>query len=516
VTALRAIGRKLDDWVNPIAVKELRQATQAWLIAGLLLLFLAGLLVTTMALVSGYGRYGYERDGAGAGVFLVLYGILLGTCTGLVPAYCGGRLLSERTGAHADLLFATGLRSRSIVWGKFSSGMLLLVLIYSACAPFLAFTYLLRGIDLSTIFVLLGFGFVVSSLSLASTIFLACVPAGNLLRGLLGLVWLGITFVFMLVFMGGLSSLIRWGGLAEGGFWIGVATLGALTALSTGFLFVASVALLSPLSANRMLPVRVYVGLAWLLTAGVLMALRVPELRIELTLAWGSLCIIVFCCALLAAISERDQIGLRVARTVPRSPWLRPFAFLFYTGAAGGLVWSCLMISLTLLVMQHVFRTHGAVYPYWSDVLNGFTPRLMGLAIYALAYALTGYVLQRNLMLRAGTGHAWVLALVVAAGTFLFPIVGYVLRPDPFGTQRTAELWALGTPLLVFDDTYRLTAMAFAGAWAGLALLCALPRLRQQVAGFRPFVPESPHASPPATATTPVTETRVEAEAGPS
>ena len=39
---------------------------------------------------------------------------------------------------------------------------------------------------------------------------------------------------------------------------------------------------------------------------------------------------------LLISINERDSWGPRVARAIPRSQLLRPLAFLFYSGAAGG------------------------------------------------------------------------------------------------------------------------------------------------------------------------------------
>ena len=511
MSAVAAIARKLDDWLNPIAVKELRQAVQARLIAGLLLLFLVGLLVTTMALASGRGRYGTDYEGTGGGVFIVLYGILVGTCVGLVPLYCGGRLMAERTGAHADLLFATALRPRSIVWGKFSSGLILIVLIYSACAPFLTLTYLLRGIDLSAVFFLLGIGFLLSALSLACMLFLACVPTSNLLRGLLGLVWLVVTFYVLLYFMRLVGRYVEYGGaLGRGEFWAVVATTAACTLVPTGFLFVASVSLMSPPSANRILPVRVYVTIAWLLMGIVVyFALDPPYLRFT----WAEFCIFIFCCGLLVAVSERDRIGPRIARTVPRSRLRRPLAFLFYTGSAGGVVWSCLMIGLTLLalIVCDVARFSG--YPV--AIAAERTQAMLGMAAYAFAYALTGYVLQRSFFPRAGTGQTWMLALCVAALAFLPPIAGYLFRADPFLGRQGSPLWMIGTPLLVFDRDHAGLATSFAGAWAAVVFVLALPRLWRQVVDFRPLArrrraPADLEARPG------VVEARAEAEAEPS
>ena len=514
-----AIGRKLDDWLNPIAVKELRQAVQAKLIAGLLLLFLVGLLVTTLAMASARSGRGYDAESTGGDVFIVLYGILLGTCTVLVPAYCGGRLTAERSGAHADLLFATALRPRSIVWGKFSSGLILIVLIYSACAPFLTLTYLLRGIDMSVIFILLGFGLVLGALSLMSALFLACVPTTNPLRGLLGLVWLGLTFYLLLYFMRGAIGFIEYGGGVLGSvFWVVVVTPTVFALIATGFLFVVSVTLMSPPSANRIMPLRVYVTIAWLLTGtGAYLTLQSIE-WVALPFGWATFCIIMFCGALLVAVSERDRIGPRITRTIPRSSLLRPVAFLFYTGSARGVLWSCLMLGLTLFALHHFDGTALSTRLYPRAVVDERTPRMLGLAVYAFAYAMTGYVLQRYLVPRAGTGQTWMLALCVAAVAFLLPIGSQLLQSDPFRDRQMSPLWALGTPMLVFDDDYRDAAMTFSQAWAVIVFLLALPRLWRQVAAFQPLGSSRPAAAREQAAGAPsaVVEAQIEPEAGPS
>jgi hypothetical protein len=514
--ARRPLGRLLrrfDDWLNPIAVKELRQAMQARLIAGLLLLFLIGLLVTTMALASERDRYGGGTgyEGTGGRVFIVLYGILVGTCVGLVPLYCGGRLMTERSGAHSDLLFATALRPRSIVWGKFSSGLILIVLIYSACAPFLTLTYLLRGIDLSVIFLLLGIGFLLSALSLACTIFLACVPTSNLLRGLLGLVWLGVTLYVLLYFMRLARLYMEYGGgFPRGEFWAVIAVVAAFVLIPTGFLFVASLSLMSPPSANRILPVRVYVTIAWLVTGLVVFFALGPS---YLMLTWATLCVFLFCCGLLVAVSERDRIGPRIARTVPRSWLRRPLAFLFYTGSAGGVVWSCLMIGLTLFALNTYEGALSSGYPLTMRDMR--TLGLLGMAAYAFAYAMTGYVLQRSFLSRAGTGQTWMLALCVAALAFLPLLAGHLFQVDPFLDRRGSPLWMIGTPLLVFDRDYHGLATSFAGVWAAVVFVLALPRLWRQVVGFRPLK-KAPYAAPQAAPAPSVVETPAETAANSS
>ena len=73
-----------------------------------------------------------------------------------VPLYAGVRLSLERNDANIDLLFVTTITPGAIVRGKYFAAMALTLLIFSACMPFMMFTYLLRGIDLPTIFYLLA------------------------------------------------------------------------------------------------------------------------------------------------------------------------------------------------------------------------------------------------------------------------------------------------------------------------------------------------------------------------
>src|SRR5262249_46866481 len=154
-----ALFRRLDDWINPIVIKELRQAVKSRMVVTILLLFLGlQLLILGFYLLSQESRAA-GSDGvewyAGTGVFQVQQGILLWTLAILVPAYAAVRLGAERSDQNVDLLFISTLRPGSIIWGKFVAALALAILVFSTCAPFMTFTYLLRGIDLPTIFTVL-------------------------------------------------------------------------------------------------------------------------------------------------------------------------------------------------------------------------------------------------------------------------------------------------------------------------------------------------------------------------
>ena len=133
--------------------------------------------------------------------------------------------------------------------------------------PFMAFTNLLRGVDLPTVFFILAFLFLVVCAVNMIAIFLACLPMSRPFKflfviygilqsfGVIGSL-IGFSFEFMRSGVGAM--------MAERNFWIGTLTAASIGIAVTGLFFVLSVALISPPSANRALPPRVYLTVFWL------------------------------------------------------------------------------------------------------------------------------------------------------------------------------------------------------------------------------------------------------------
>lgn len=135
----------LNDRINPIVVKELRQAVQSrFVIAALMtLLSIQIIAIGIYLLTSGSSLFSFD---AGRDVFLILFAILQGIGMLFVPLYTAVRLAAERSDTNVDLLFITTIKPRSVIAGKMFAAITLTVLIYSACMPFMAFTYFLRGL----------------------------------------------------------------------------------------------------------------------------------------------------------------------------------------------------------------------------------------------------------------------------------------------------------------------------------------------------------------------------------
>lgn len=165
---------RLSEYLNPILVKESRQALKSrQFVVTFLLVLLAAWFWTTLALAI----LGPEADYTPAGpmLFTGYYLILAFPLLVIVPFSAYRSLSAEWEERTFELLSITNLSAYQIVSGKLASATAQVVVYLSAVAPCLAFTYLLRGIDLLSIALMLGwllvasFGLCVSGLYMATT-----------------------------------------------------------------------------------------------------------------------------------------------------------------------------------------------------------------------------------------------------------------------------------------------------------------------------------------------------------
>ena len=433
---------KINDRLNPIVVKELRQAVQGKFLVVVIICFLCVQLLTMGLFLVIDKSVAASFDG-GLKIFRVLVSNLLMTCLLCIPAYTGIRLANERADANVDLLFITTLRPQSIIWGKFLAGLVITVLLYSACMPFMTFTYLLRGIDLPSIFVLLAFDFLVVAVGIQSAIFVACIPANRVFRVILGVGWFVIVLIAVNIITVFSLLLMEFGigsQLDSSEFWLGA--LGVLVSglALIGIFALLSIALISPLSANRALPVRIFVTVVWFLTGigAAIWSIVVDDF--DPIWVWAILHILLHSIGLFIAVSERESLGQRIRQTVPRRWVFRPLAFLFYSGAAGGVAWSSIIIALTLLSGVEWL----IVFPHMEtgDEMLRLAP-LAVLGLYTLSYVLAASLIRRNfLMNRVTSNYTWVIALVLLGiTTTIIPLILF------FFYGKWEENWLVASPL---------------------------------------------------------------------
>ncbi len=490
---LRRLLGWLDDALNPIVVKELRQAVHGRFLAGILLFFLVLQLATLGIYLLSKGLSSIDLVGGesyGAEVFGVLVGILFFAIVFCVPIYAAVRMVSERSGDAMALFFVTTLAPHRIVAGKLASNLVLVLLLASACLPYLSFTYFLRGIDLPTVLVALAVGLLASVTGIQVALFLASLPVSRVLQvliGLAGLGWLLFLFTTSLSFAGMLPHVGIGSRLGSWQFWGPALVTLVGVGLLLGLLFTLSAAVITHAAANRARPVRLYAMAAWGTSAAGAAYAGLVHGGHQVVGIWLYVAMLLLAASFLPAVCGRDRLSRRLAGEVPRSGPRRLAAFFLFSGSANGLAWAVVMIVLTFAV--GVALNHRLGGP-----LRSLPQQLLGLAAYVLAYALVAVLVQRHLIGRwLRREQTWVLTLVlIAAASLVPPIAAFLLAPDALGRSLDFGFWLIMNPFSPFRPQLEDFAVGFALVLAALTAVFANRWFIDQVQAFRP--PPAPEA----------------------
>ena len=503
---MTGLASRLGDRVNPIVVKEARQAVNSRLVGATLLVFL-GVQLLVMVLMIGYREAASTGDidmRAGRDVFMFVQAVLLGTCLLLVPALTGGRLAAERSDVNVDLLFVTSLTPRAIMAGKLVTAAATALLIFSACAPFMTFAYVLRGLDFPTIALVLAADFLVVMFGTMFALLLAAVPAnrgGRIVLGIGGFVFLCVVFSYVVAMT---ADFLRYGGsrfdTASAEFWLGFLGVALGVAGAIGLMFVWATALITPPTANRALVVRAYTLGYWLVAA---VGCAVWSWYIAdpgPVYVWGVCGAVVFALQMLVGVSERDELGPRVRRRIPRNALLRGPAWYLTSGAAGGIAFALFggALSAAGILVWHGLTRHTTM----SWTTRWWAPAVVaGMIIgYAYGYGLTAVLVRRLLRNTALKGsYTWLVALILFGLGCMGPfLVRVMFLPRQYGYGYPPDtLWLyLPNPVVMIDNAtgsmHPLPELTytFLLAWGGVVTLANVPWLVKQVRDFRP--PDGP------------------------
>lgn len=195
---------------NPVFVKEMRQAVRGQLVlAGfLLVLFVMFACFATLLLTRNL-----NQPGLGSEMFAILLGVLTVLTGVCVPAWSGSRMMQERHGEDGvDLLYYTPMSAEEIMRGKFLSNVTLCAVFFSAGAPFLAVTPMLRGVDVPTVIMVAALNFLTVVFVSQVGLVLASLPLGRVWKRVITLLVLMFSAPFVLVWLGLCMSYIFRGG----------------------------------------------------------------------------------------------------------------------------------------------------------------------------------------------------------------------------------------------------------------------------------------------------------------
>ena len=487
----------LGDRVNPIVVKEMRQAVNSRFVAGMLVLFLGiELIVLTLMLVFNMDEKQTLDLRLGRQIFAATQGILLVSCMLLIPILTGGRLASERSDVNVDLLFISSLSPRAIMMGKCCAAAALAILIFSALRPFMTFAYLLRGLDIPTIVVVLTGDFLAVLLGTMFALFIASIPANigiRILLGLFAIVCLGIMTVSFLSYTSIDLMLDIQADKQSGMFWLGFAGICGGIFGGIGLLFFWATALISPPASNRAFLVRLYAVALWLylIASGAVWSL-IEENEGPMS-ACGLFATLLFSLQMLIATSERDHLGHRVLHRIPRSPLLRLPAFLFTSGAAGGFLFAIVGCIATVAVMYLWRVLNPTITSRHSD--EGVLMVCMLLPVYTYCYCMTAVILRR--LLRSASfkfSLTWLLACIIFGLSCLLPFIAHAALFARYRSMYEPEtMWVFlpSAPVMIGEavserDNYLEMTIPFLVLWVVAVTAINAPWLIGQVIRFKP------------------------------
>jgi hypothetical protein len=323
-------------------------------------------------------------------------------------------------------------------------------------------------------------------------IFLACLPMSRPFKFLFIIYGIFQSFGIISALVGSSFMMMRSGvGAMMTGrdFWIGAATAVGIGLAITGLFYVLSVALISPPSANRARPVRIYLTVIWLL-GGVLAFSWVAQTGDGVRmLAWTYPTFILMMFALLVTISNSDQLSLRVRRTIPKSGLKKFFAFFLFNGAAGGLVWAGTILAATFLVTTEILLSFPGTASY-SDVNNQW---FVTTTAYAFDYALMALFIHRTFLSKRPAKLTGLIAILLAGGWAIAPsIVLFFLNQLSWKSVEGLQLGNIFNVASLRDDSQRIYHLYFAFGWLLIMIVINAKWFLQQMKNFRPPPLEAP------------------------
>ena len=187
--------------------------------------------------------------------------------------------------------------------------------------------------------------------------------------------------------------------------------------------------------------------------------------------------------ALVVVSSNADQLSMRVRRAIPANKPGRFLAFLFFNGAAGGLLWVGAVVVTTALLsgwaIDHFPGFISANDDNWQSVNTS--------VIYCFAYALTAVFIQRKFLPRRPARLTGLIAILLAGGWAIVPsICLFFLNQLSWKSVEGLQLGNLFNVFFSRDSVQLLYHRYFATAWLVLMVLMNSGWFIQKVRHFRP------------------------------
>ncbi len=424
------IADRLTDGMNPILVKEMRQALKSrqFVVTFMLLLVVAWIVSAAAAI---FAPAAMEFGSAGHTLFLIYYGILAFAVIVIVPFGAHRSMLTERDQNTYELLSISSLTPRQIVNGKLLSAMVQSFVYYSAITPFIAFASLLQGFDLPLSLFLLVITFGWSGCVSMFTLMLSTLAQKRQIQAAnsMGMFFL---LMFQLYMTAGMMFQFSFSGVPfdDPEFWWGV---GCVVVAAGSYTLLAQQVAVSRLtfeSGNRSSGIRlILAGQFWLFCGAVagyaiwsgisVSGIDASNLLIFVAVHWTV--------AGLYASTEIDWLSRRLRRQLPRNVLLRLAVAPWMPGGARGLLWMLLHVSAILAA---------ALLLSWdTDWLPAY---VFGVCCYVVFLTGCGSALTRWLRTVSPgfrPAHGRVLTVLLGVAMCVAPLIARAFSQTPVSSQ---------------------------------------------------------------------------------
>jgi hypothetical protein len=399
------------------------------------------------------------------------------------------------------LLSITALRPRQIIGGKLGSSVVQMAVFFSAITPCLAFTYLLRGVDVPTIVLLLAYTFF-GSLGLSMVGLLLA----TLSRQRYGQVILSVAFVGMLLGAFQLAFAIAFELIRDSYVWFGqqefwIAHLAFATAYVTTFAmaFLAAAAMITFATENRSTPLRVMMLVQQASWIGWMMCILISiELRMEVAFVMAMTAGVYWYAMGTMITGEQREMSRRVMRRLPQSFLGRVLLTWFNPGPGTGYMFTVANLAsivVVSLIAALVVDSRVAGGGGWPGTVEFLYFLIIG-AAYIVAYLGLGRLVIAQLRrFTLVTMFAGVLihVLLVLAGSGIPTTIQWMsveLRNSPYSyLQVTNPIWSL-IYVLNYGTTPEAQRLLFVVPAAAICmLLLNLPSLVRELHRVRVALP---------------------------
>ncbi|TWT89926.1 hypothetical protein Mal64_03080 [Pseudobythopirellula maris] len=492
----------LSEGLNPILVKETRQALKSKQFTAWFGLLLLASWIVTIGGVATIGPSVYYVH-AGDLMLYAYYCVLALPLTVVVPFSAYRSLFAEQEENTRDLLEVSTLSPRQIINGKLGSAALQAVIYLSALAPCIAFTYLLRGVDLTIVALLLVYSVLISVGLSAAGLLLAATTSRKYSQVVLSVGFVGLLFL-MLYLQLYLSWWLLFNSadlLQENFFWNFNGWLLGVYAGVLAIVYLGAAGLTTFSSANRSTPIR----LALVALQAVLIGWFVDTLSrigfsdqgfLMMTTVVGY---VFWGLAGSVLIGEMPVLSHRVRRTLPQSfagrlvfTWLNP-------GPASGYMFAVSNATLLMLLGLLVLHLAGGIFSTAGSFSNVRVAQLLLICwaylVFYLGASRLAIAALRRLAPLSLLGCSLVTFLTVLGGSGI-PYVIQSMSDRIRGLEYT--YWQLTNPVWTFfkfgegalsPDQEQNVLLATCSA-AGCVLLVNLQRAARETLQLRVARPQ--------------------------